>query len=57
LGRLFSNHVVLDDHSKSQYQEKAEEILAGDDFSLKHTVRNSLVKFADTCPDSCRPSV
>lgn len=57
LGRLFSNHVVLDDHSKSQYQEKAEEILVGDDFSLKHAVINSLVKFADTCSDSCQPSV
>lgn len=51
LGRLFMKHVDFSEEDVMLYLNKTGENLSGNDFALKHTAMNSLVKFMEAHPE------
>lgn len=51
LGRLFMKHVGFSEEDIMLYLNKTGENLSGNDFALKHTAMNSLVKFMEAHPE------
>ncbi len=51
LGRLFMKHVDFSEEGIMLYLNKTGENLSGNDFALKHTAMNSLVKFMEAHPE------